>query len=62
MDRNVSLRFVEGDTVKSDWSKFDDVNVQRISEAEVVTNAAYILVYRRRGTMTVPAPPSPPDP
>ena len=31
------------------WFNFDDSNVDRASEKDVVTQAAYVLFYRRRG-------------
>ena len=31
------------------WFNFDDTDVSRASEANVVTQAAYVLFYKRRG-------------
>ena len=31
------------------WFNFDDTNVGKVSEGDVVTKAAYVLFYKRRG-------------
>ncbi|KAJ3337935.1 CSN-associated deubiquitinating enzyme Ubp12 [Gonapodya sp. JEL0774] len=42
--------------VDGHWYKFDDSSVSLTNEANVMTNSAYCLFYRRRGAQTHPAP------
>jgi len=40
------------------WYKFDDSYVSEMEEQQAVTSSAYVLFYRRRDTLSLPAVPS----
>ena len=49
----------DGAAADAKWHKYDDSHTAEVSADEVVTPAAYVLVYQRRGAAYVP-PPEPP--